>query len=379
MPDKKKRKTGLNRREFMVGAGTLLAGSALGSGMAIGPLVKKSYASQGKYKMVLAHSFPDFPTLMENGLFKFKEVAEKASKGKLLVELHGGDELGSQEKTPQKVQMGAIQACNLSPQNFSKYVEMYNVIDFPYIFKGLRVFHYTMAHPDLGKGLHGAVEKRGWKVLKYEPTGFRGLGQGKKVPKGVRVPKDISRLKVRVTASKIEQKAFALAGANPTPMAWGECYTGMQTGAIDALNVGIAPLYVTQIYETFKYWTPINFMMNANMTIMNLKWYQSLPDSIKDAIQVARKESVEYQFMKQETNNALVAVKYLQKGIQWVQPDKNDMAMWYEKIGHQRKDWDGWKKRVGWGLYKNLVAITKMGEKEVKKQMMKKKKKRSKH
>lgn len=359
MNQEKKRQTGLNRRDFLKSSGAVLAGAAVSASAGIGPLVKKSYASAGgTYKMVLAHSFPDFPTLMENGLFKFKEAAERESQGRLIVELHGGDELGSQEKTPQKVQMGAFQACNLSPQNFSKYVEVYNVIDFPYMFKNLAQFRKAMFHPDLDKTLHGEVEKRGWKVLKYEPTGFRALGQGNKVKKGVRVPADITRLKVRVTASKIEQKAFKLAGANPTPMAWGECYTGMQTGAIDALNVGIAPLYVTKIYETFKYTTPINFMMNANMTIMNLKWYNSLPDGIKDAMQKAVEESVEYQFKQQEINNALVTVKFLERGIEWVQPNKKEMELWYDKIGHQREDWDDWKKRVGIDLYESLVALT---------------------
>lgn len=374
MKGKSKLVTGINRRVFLKSSSMVLAGAALGTGVSLGPLVKKSYASQGKYKMVIAHSFPNFPTLMENGLFKFKEAAERLSKGQLIVELHGGDELGGQEKTPQKVQMGAIQACNLSPQNFSKYVEQYNVLDFPYMFKSLAIFRYTMASPELAKGLHGEVEKRGWKVLKYEPTGFRGLGQGKNVPKGVKTPPDIARLKVRVTASKIEQKAFAMAGANPTPMAWGECYTGMQTGAIDALNVGIAPLYVTQIYETFKYWTPINFMMNANMTIMNLKWYQGLPAAIKEAIQGAAKESVDYQFKKQEINNALVAIQYLKRGIQWVQPNKADMEQWYAKIGHQLPAWNDWKKRVGLNLYNNIVQITMQAEKELAKQQSKKKK-----
>jgi len=367
------KKKGLTRRDFIGKTGAVLAaGVAMGSSV-VGPLIKISQASSnGKYKMVLAHSFPDFPTLMENGLFKFKEVAERESGGKLVVELHGGDELGAQEKTPQKVQMGAIQACNLSPQNFSKFVEVYNVLDFPYLFKSLEAFRYTMESPALSEGLHGEVEKRGWKVLKYEPTGFRGLGQGKKVPTGVKVPEDINRLKVRVTASKIEQKAFALAGANPTPMAWGECYTGMQTGAIDALNVGIAPLYVTQIYETFKYWSPINFMMNANMTIMNLQWYQGLPDLIRDAIDLAATESVAYQYKQQETNNALVAVKYLEAGIQWAQPSKDNYEKWYAKIGHQLDAWNDWKKRVGMELYENIVAVTVEAEKAAKEKSKKK-------
>jgi TRAP-type C4-dicarboxylate transport system substrate-binding protein len=354
---------GLTRRDFIGKTGKVIGG-AIVAGSVAGPLIKVSPASaSGEYKMVLAHSFPNFPTLMENGLFKFKEVAERESGGKLVVELHGGDELGAQEKTPQKVAMGAIQACNLSPQNFSNFVEEYNVIDFPFMFKSMDIFRYTMESPALEQGLHGQVQKRGWKVLKYEPTGFRGLGQGKKVPQGVRVPEDISKLKVRVTASKIEQQSFAMAGANPTPMAWGECFTGMQTGAIDALNVGIAPLYVTQIYETFKYWTPINFMMNANMTIMNLQWYQSLPDPMKEVIAKATKESVDYQYKLQETNNAMVAMKYLEAGIQWVQPNKSDYEKWYAKLGHQISGWDDWKKRVGTSLYENIVAVTQEAEK----------------
>lgn len=361
-------KKGLTRRQFIGKSGAaLLAGAAVGSG-AVGPLIKISPASSnGKYKMVTAFTSPAHPTLKEIGIFKFKEVAEKLSNGKLEVELHCCMELGTELKVSQKVQLGAIQCADTSTQNFCKYVEAYNVLDFPYIFKSIDGFTQTVTDPAVDKLFKKENAKKGFLNLTYAPIGFRGLGQSKKIDKGILVPEDIKNVKVRVTGSKIEQQAFKMAGANSTPMAWAECYTGLQTGAIDALNVGIAPLYITQMYETFKYWTPINFMMNTNMLNCNLKWFNSLPDSIQEAILKASEEAMAFQQSKQECNNAICAVRYLEYGIKWLQPMKDDYAKWQEKIGHQRPEWNDWEKRVGKDLYDTIVQVSKEKEKALEK------------
>jgi len=362
------KKKGLTRRDFIGKTGAVLAaGAAMGSSV-VGPLIKISQASSnGKYKMVTAFTSPAHPTLKEIGVFKFKEVAEKLTEGKLEVELHCCMELGEELKVSQKVQIGAVQCADTSTQNFCKFVEAYNVLDFPYVFKSIEGFTQTVTDPAVVELFKKENARRGFLNLTYAPLGFRGLGQSHKVKKGILVPEDIKGVKVRVTGSKIEQLAFAMSGSNPTPMAWSECYTGLQTGAIDALNVGITPLYITQMYETFKYWTPINFMLNCNMFNCNLKWFNSLPDSIQEAILEAANEAMAFQQSKQEANNAICAVKYLERGIQWLQPTKDDYAKWHEKIGHQQSEWDEWKNRVGMDLYETIVQISSQNEEKLKK------------
>ena len=91
--------------------------------------------------MLLAHTFSEATEkYVVTGIDQFKQAAEKYSQGKLLVDVHGSGKLGGQNVLPQKVQQGAIQACQLSMQNFTPFSELYNVLDFPYLFASNQAF-----------------------------------------------------------------------------------------------------------------------------------------------------------------------------------------------------------------------------------------------
>src|SRR3546814_4093429 len=51
--------------------------------------------------------------------------------------------------------------------------------------------------------------------------------------------RSLQGLKVRVPGSKILQQYYRLAGANPTPVAWGETPTAIKQGVADALDPAV--------------------------------------------------------------------------------------------------------------------------------------------
>src|SRR3546814_11280295 len=55
--------------------------------------------------------------------------------------------------------------------------------------------------------------------------------------------RSLQGLKVRVPGSKILQQYYRLAGANPTPVAWGETPTAIKQGVADALDPAVEALY----------------------------------------------------------------------------------------------------------------------------------------
>jgi C4-dicarboxylate-binding protein DctP len=88
-----------------------------------------------EFTMVFAHTFSQASEkYVVTGIDLFKELAEKYTDNRLLVDVHEGGKLGGQNVLPQKVQQGAIQACQLSMQNFTPFSESFNLLDFPYVF-----------------------------------------------------------------------------------------------------------------------------------------------------------------------------------------------------------------------------------------------------
>src|SRR3546814_18649111 len=73
----------------------------------------------------------------------------------------------------------------------------------------------------------------------------------------IKTPADLQGLKVRVPGSKILQQYYRLAGANPTPVAWGETPTAIKQGVADALDPAVEALYAFGFKDILS-WVPFN-------------------------------------------------------------------------------------------------------------------------
>ena len=60
---------------------------------------------------------------------------------------------------------------------------------------------------------------------------------------------DLAGLKIRTIQSSIYVKAIELLGASPTPMAFGEVYTSLQTGVIDGYEHDASTTLQQRFYE----------------------------------------------------------------------------------------------------------------------------------
>ncbi|WP_424266433.1 TRAP transporter substrate-binding protein [Castellaniella sp.] len=320
-------------------------------------------AAASKHRMLFAHTFSEAnEKYVVTGIGLFKELAEKYSNGALVVDVHEGGKLGGQTELPQKVQYGAIQACQVSMQNFTPYAEVYNILDLPYLFPSNEVFNKFLSSKEFAQSdLESAPRKKGLKILSgmWANTGYRILCTSKKVDRMVRSVNDLKGIKLRVTNSKIEQQAFSLTPASPVSVNWAETYQAMQLGAVDALNVGLGPLTANRIQEVLANATRANISFNAHVAMVSNKWYEKLPDDVRQAIDRAAAESWEHQQREQALADERMWAEWAGAGIQVTNLTDAEHRQWVDAIGHQRPEWDRWKERYGADLYERIVAYAK--------------------
>ena len=337
-----------------------LAGAA---SVAAWPLLpRKAHAQKAEHTMKIGYSFaPASEKFVATAIGKFKELAESHGKGRLAVEVFGGGVLGDQGVMVQKVQQGVVQATQVSMSNFTQFSPAYNVLDFPYLFAGSnRVFEKFLDHPFLVKSQFGTeAESKGLKILPgmWANFGMRSLGVSRKKGVEVRRPDDLKGVKVRVTASKIEQQAFALTPASPVSINWGETFQAMQQGACDAVNVAMAPLHAYRIGETLGSFTLIEATPNAHVTVMNKKWFDGLPAPVRDAIMQAAAEAWAWQKAEQGKLDAATRAQWTASGIKFVSSTPDERKAWIAAMGHQRREYDEWKERFGRDLYRQTVEV----------------------
>jgi C4-dicarboxylate-binding protein DctP len=345
------------RRKIVIG-GVAAAGS-----LASWPLIRgTAYAQQkAEHTMIFAHTFTAATEKdVVTGIDLFKQLAEKYTQGRLLVDVHDGGKLGGQNVLPQKVQQDAIQACQLSMQNFTPFSEAFNVLDFPYLFPSNEAFEKVLESPIMtDSALASEPASKGFKVLPglWANTGLRVLSLSKKLNREVHLPADLKGIKIRVTTSKVEQQAFALTPGNPVSVNWAETYQAMQQGTVDALNVGLGPLTSARLQETIGTCTRISMSFNAHVVAVGKKWFDALPADVRDGIERAARESWDYQKREQRRANERMWTEWKAAGIKVLDLSPEEHKQWVAAVGHQRPEWKQWKERYGTALYERIAAM----------------------
>ncbi len=345
-----------DRRKF-IKTSAITCGAALGTSL----LSPSLYAAKPKHRLIFGHTFGAATNkYMITGLSLFKSLAEKYSGGELLVDIHEAGSLGGQTVLPQKVLTGSIQGCQLSTGNFVNYSEVYNILDFPYLFDSNESFENTIQTDGFAKSeFISNPAKSGFQVVPgmWANAGFRVLGISKKVDRVVRLPEDLSGLKVRTNGTRVEDVLFKLTEANPVSIAWGEAYQAMQQGAADALSVGLGPLTATKIHETLGSATLYELNFNCHITVLNKRWFQKLPENVQEAILRAGRESYEFQRLGQLKANKEMLSLWKDSGIEVVTLTPEEKQVWIETVGHQRKEYNKLKKSFGKSAFDTIVSL----------------------
>src|SRR5690625_7315801 len=76
--------------------------------------------------------------------------------------------------------------------------------------------------------------------------------------------------------------AEALGGAG-TPMAYGELYTGLQSGVVDAAENNEVSYYTQRHYEVAPYWSYTNHLVGLDYMIINTDLLESMSDEDRAA------------------------------------------------------------------------------------------------
>jgi TRAP-type transport system periplasmic protein len=351
------KRTRSDRRKFVV------RGLAAAGTLASWPLIRGTAHAQRKadHTLVFAHTFTESTEkYIVTGIDLFKQLAEKYSGGKLHVDVHEGGKLGGQNVLPQKVQSGAIQACQVSMQNFTPFSEAYNALDFPYLFASNDAFERFLSNPYFMQSSLGTEPAtKGLHVLPgmWANCGYRIFGVSKRNPREIHVPEDLKGLKVRVTSSKVEQQAFALTPASPVSVNWAETYQAMQQGTVDGLNVGLGPLTANRIHETLATATRVSMSFNAHVTVVGKKWYDALPTAVREAITKASREAWAHQQKGQRTADETMWAEWKAAGVKIFDLRADERAKWVAAVGHRRPEWNEAKDRYGRKLVEKIAEL----------------------
>jgi tripartite ATP-independent transporter DctP family solute receptor len=250
-------------------------------------------------------------------LFLAKRLEEK-SNGKLRMKVFPNQQLGSERELLELLQIGSLGMTKVSAAALEGFAPTMSVFGLPYLFRD-DAHQKKVLEGEIGKQLLLDGEEFWLRGLTYYDAGKRSFYTK---DKPVAIPADLVGKKVRVMESVTASNMVKAMGGSPTPVSYGELYTALQQGIVDAAENNPPSLYTSKHYEVCKFYSLDEHAALPDVVIVSTKVWESLTTQEQQWLQESADESAVYQYELWAASTAESMRELEKAGVTITYPDK---------------------------------------------------------
>jgi len=223
---------------------------------------------------------------------KFAELVGQKTGGKIRIENFPNNQLGEEAQVIQQVKLGTVDIFTGGLAIWASLVPEVAVMDMGYLIDDI---------DHLGRVLDGAAGQQLAKLVLDKAQaqivgwgysyGFRNVLSRNPV----KTPDNLHGLKIRVLPNPNYVATLKLMGASPSPIAFGEIYTSLQTGVIDALEHNAPTILTSKFYEVAKNLTLTQHIIGPVVAVIGKQKLDQLPQDLRTPFLSAATEAMTYQ------------------------------------------------------------------------------------
>ncbi|MET3600177.1 C4-dicarboxylate TRAP transporter substrate-binding protein [Martelella mangrovi] len=245
-------------------AASLLAGSALAADYTL------------NVNTALATNDP-----LYKGLEAFRDNVAEASDGALEVRLFPNSQLGPDEDVLEQARAGAPVAVVVDGGRLAVFVDEFGVLGAPYLangYEGIRKVVTSDLFDEWAEKLH---DDAGLDVLSFNWwQGERHLLTNVEITG----PEDLSGIRMRTPGAPVWTGTIEAMGATPTPLPWGEVYSGLSSKVIDGAEAQLPAVVGAKLDEVITYVTKTGHINLITGLITSAAWVDSLPEDLQTVL-----------------------------------------------------------------------------------------------
>ncbi|GAB4368693.1 MAG: TRAP transporter substrate-binding protein [Kiloniellaceae bacterium] len=249
---------------------------------------------------------------------EFARCSNAALGDKAEVQVFGSSQLGNDTELLQKLKLGQVNFA-LPSSVMSSVAPVFGVFEMPYIIKS-REHMRRVQDAIMESKLQPAVQEKGYRIIGLWENGFRNITNN---TRPINKPEDLQGVKLRTPKGTWRVKMFQLYGANPTPMAFSEVFTALQTGVIDGQENPYAQIYSAKFQEVQKYLSITGHVYTPAYALVSDKHYAALPADVQDALNKCAAETQDYVYQTAAELETDLLEKLKAGGIQVNEADKD--------------------------------------------------------
>ena len=280
-------------------------------------------AAPKQITLQLGHEFPDnHPYHL--GAVKFAEVLAQKTNNEIVVQIFPNGTLGKQAQLIDALAMGTMDFSLTNTIVLEPLESQVSVLSLPYVMRDWDHL-FKVVDGEIGEELNRMLEKKGVTVLAYFKVGEVIINSTKLI----KTPDDVSGMKLRVMPGPSMVEVGRVLNAIVTPTAYGEVYTALQLGTIDAQLQSISNAYFGKHQEVAKYMVRSNLSLFLEPLSMSMRTYNRLtPDQRKACKEAAYEAALMQRVMMTQTEQDIIGL-LLKEGITIT---NGDIDQWRARI-----------------------------------------------
>jgi len=217
------------------------------------------------------------------------------------------------------LQRGNLEMGNIAPQDISNQIPAWSVLTSAYLFRDAAHLR-TFFDSDVGAEFKAMAEEQlGIHIL--GPTYFGARQVGLRIDKEIKTPADMAGIKLRMPGGDAWQFLGTALGANPTPMAYAEVYTGLQTGAIDGQDNPLPNVENMKFYEVMEQIVLTSHLVGYDLLVISGEAWNAMTPEQQTAVQAAATAAIDFSQAEHLAREAELAERFRSVGLKVYEPD----------------------------------------------------------
>jgi TRAP-type transport system periplasmic protein len=315
--------TKLTRRSVVVGGASTLMVSAGGPALA-----------QAKQKLRFSSAFTETDLRAE----AYKSFAA-AIKDDFDFEPYWGNTLFKQGTELVALQRDNLDLCNLAPADISKQIPAWSLLTSAYLFRDAEHMTKTFKS-DVGKEfIKMAKDQLGIQII--TPVYFGSRSVNLKPDKTIRTPADMAGIKLRMPPGEFWQFLGESLGANPTPVAYAELYTALQTGTVDGQDNPVVASKLMKFDEVTTQFVLTRHVIAYDVMSIRSKIWDAMKPEQQAKFQAAADKAMDENTARFTKQEAEVLEYFKKEGKKVYEPDQNAFRAYAQKkyVEKYGNDW----------------------------------------
>ena len=263
---------------------------------------------------------------------KFGELMEKATGGKVKVNVYAADQLtnGNQSEGIQALMNGdPVQISMHSNLIYSAFDPRFNVVSLPFIYDSVEDADAKF-DGEAGEKLKEILGEYGLHCMGIAENGFRELTNSVREVKTV---DDMKNLKIRVAGSNLLMECYKRWGADATNMNWSETYTALQQNTVEGQENPLPAIDAASVQEVQPYCSMWDAIYDCLFFCINQEIYDGLTPEQQAVVDEAGQKAVEYERYINRSGDEEIMNRWKDKnGVTFTEKDDMDIESFKEAV-----------------------------------------------